>query len=131
MGTDEELMKIKVIFTRYIISFDFMLSILFTIVFSFLIVKNNDDKLLLIISEKLTDVGITVFSVIFPLFFTAFSIIIASSDDKFSKFLQKKGFYQEIIKTFKFTLFIIFIAFIYSIILYSTINVLYELLNKT
>lgn len=114
--------------SRYVFSMDFILSLIFTgTIFSILIFTGNESITLSVV-EKLTHVGITVFSVLFPLFFAALSIIISSSDDEFSKFLQERGYYQEIIKTFKFTLLLIFISFIYSIIFFSTVNVLFETL---
>lgn len=96
---------------RVIFSNDFLFSFVFTILIAiFLNLTFIEEH-----SDNLATVGITIFSIVFPLFFTSFSIIITSSDDEFAKYLQTTGFYQELISSFKFTLYLNFIALITSI----------------
>lgn len=122
-------MKFNHILSRYILSYDLFLSIILTLVSINIFCWYGDNYLLLSLLDKLTDAGVTVFSVIFPLFFAAFTIIITSSDDDFAKFLKENNFYDEIINTFKFTLLLVFITFLYSILLYSTLKLLFNFLN--
>lgn len=65
------------------------------------------------------NVAMTVLSIIFSLFFTAMAIIMSSSDNDFIEFLEKKNTFTELLWSFKFTLFVLFLSLILSIILYS------------
>jgi len=102
-------MKIKDI----IISWDFLsalcISIILWIFLPFWI--NNQFTI------TLYEIGISVLSIIFSVFFAALAIIISSSDDDFVRFLEETGDYTALIDTFKFSLTVLFIALLYSIIL--------------
>lgn len=63
--------------------------------------------------------GISVLSIIFSVYFAALAIIISASDDDFVYFLEAEGHYTAILSTFKFSMFMIFTALIYSIILFA------------
>lgn len=65
------------------------------------------------------NVAMTVLSIIFSLFFTAMAIIMSSSDNDFIEFLEENNTFTELLWSFKFTLFILFLSLILSIILYS------------
>ncbi|MCK8143323.1 hypothetical protein MW871_15950 [Flavobacterium sp. I-SCBP12n] len=65
------------------------------------------------------NVAMTVLSIIFSLFFTAMAIIMSSSDNDFIEFLEEKNTFTELLWSFKFTLFVLFLSLILSIILYS------------
>jgi hypothetical protein len=62
--------------------------------------------------------GISVLSIIFSVFFAALAIIVTSGDDGFIKFLQQTNLYLRLIGFFKFTVEILFIALVFSIVLY-------------
>jgi hypothetical protein len=64
------------------------------------------------------NIGISVLSIVFSVYFAALAIIISSSDDDFVHYLVKNGHYTLIINAFLWTLFSLFIALIYSIVLY-------------
>lgn len=64
-------------------------------------------------------VGITVLSIIFPLFFAAVAIIMASSDDEFVRFLEEKGDYTRLIGSMHFTLVALFLALVVALLLYA------------
>jgi len=96
-----------------IISWDFLLSCALSIV-AWVILPywvNNQFTI------TLYEIGISVLSIIFSVFFAALAIIISSSDDDFVQFLEEEGDYTAIIDTFKFSLSVLFIALVYSIIL--------------
>jgi hypothetical protein len=65
------------------------------------------------------NVAMTVLSIIFSLFFTAMAIIMSSSDNDFIEFLEENNTFTELLWSFKYTLFILFLSLILSIILYS------------
>ena len=64
-------------------------------------------------------VGITVLSIIFPLFFAAVAIIMASSDDEFVRFLEEKHDFTRLIGSMRFTLIVLFFALAAALILYT------------
>lgn len=102
-------MKIKDI----IISWDFILSLATAIVLWIFLpfwISNQ-------FTITLYEIGISVLSIIFSVFFAALAIIISSSDDDFVRFLEETGDYTAIINTFKYSLTVLFIALLYSIIL--------------
>lgn len=102
-------MKIKDI----LFSWDFITSVIIAVVFYFILpywIKND-------FAKNLYDIGISVLSIVFSVFFAALAIIISSSDDDFVRFLEQQGDYTAIIDTFKFSLFLLFVALVYSIIL--------------
>lgn len=64
------------------------------------------------------NVGISVLSIVFSVFFAALAVIITASDDEFVTFLEVTGDYSRLVGTFKFTLGLLFAALILSILLY-------------
>lgn len=86
------------------------LSILVYIIFPYWV--NNE------MMKEIFNIGISILSIIFSVYFAALAIIISSSDDGFVRFLEKEGFYNSIISTFEFTLGSLFIALSYSIIIF-------------
>lgn len=64
------------------------------------------------------NVGITVLSIIFSLFFAALAIIMASSDNEFIAFLEEEGDFTGLLESFKVTLIALFTSLVYSIVLY-------------
>lgn len=102
-------MKIKDI----IISWDFILAVIIAVGLTFVSSFWVSNTFVLTAYE----IGISVLSIVFSVFFAALAIIISSSDDDFVNFLEEEGDYTAIIQTFKFSLLLLFIALVYSIIL--------------
>jgi hypothetical protein len=99
---------------RYIIfSWDIILALVSTVIASFYFYFWINNEFAIVVYE----IGISVLSIIFSVFFAALAIIISSSDDEFVKFLDETGDYKSIISSFKFSLSLLFIALLYSIIL--------------
>src|ERR1041384_3873475 len=69
-------------------------------------------------ARDLYGVGISVLSIVFSIFVAALAIIMSASDDEFLKFLESDGLYTLLLWGFKFTLFLLFVALMYSLILY-------------
>lgn len=67
---------------------------------------------------SLLEMGIGVLSIIFSIFFAALAFIISASDDEFVAFLEKDGLFTRLIGSFKWTVLSLFLALIYSIIIY-------------
>jgi len=105
-------MKIK----KIIKSFDFVLSIIFSLIVYLIFPCWLNNEML----KDIYGIGISVLSIIFSVYFAALAIIISSSDDSFVRFLEKEGFYQEIVSMFEFTLGSLFVALSYSIVIYIT-----------
>lgn len=70
-------------------------------------------------AHDLFGIGISVLSIVFSVYFAALAIIISSSDDDFVRFLEEEGEYTAIITTFQFSLAALFVALIYSLVLYA------------
>src|SRR5205807_1174381 len=97
-------MKLK----SLILAWDFGVAISLTLVCSVLLphwVKNDFTK-------DLYGVGISVLSIVFPVFFAALAVMMASSDDEFVKFLEEQGHYKRLIASMRFTLVVLFLALV-------------------
>jgi len=70
-------------------------------------------------AHDLYGIGISVLSIVFSVYFAALAIIISSSDDDFVRFLEEDGDYTAIISTFQFSLAALFVALIYSLVMYA------------
>lgn len=104
-------MKLK--FKNIFCSWDFILSItLFVLTILLLPYKISN-----VLAKEIYTVAITVLSITFPVFFAALTAIITSSDDQFAIFLDSHGLYKPIINTFKYSLYVIFIALMLAIAL--------------
>jgi len=115
-------MKIKDV----IISWDFIAAIIISILFYVAAPTKIPNEF----AVKLYDIGISVLSIVFSVFFAALAIIISSSDDDFVRFLDEEGDYTAIIDTFKFSLMVLFIALIYSIVLSAVTSYILSMGNK-
>ena len=102
-------------FKSIILSYDFIITLFCVIITNFLL----PDYLNMKFALSFYNVAMTVLSIIFSLFFTAMAIIMASSDNEFIEFLEKKNTFTELLWSFKVTLFILFVSLILSIVLYS------------
>ncbi|MDP2686531.1 MAG: hypothetical protein Q8O62_04880 [Aequorivita sp.] len=110
---------------KYILAFDTTLAVLFTL----LALIFMPLKISAILIKDILGMGIGVLSVIFSIFFAALAFIISASDDDFVEFLERKGLFTRLIDNFNWTVGSLFIALIYSIILYSLCA--FELNNKS
>jgi len=70
----------------------------------------------------------SVLSIVFSVFTASLAIILSSPDDKFVRFLEAEGFYQDILWGFVITLAALFVALVYSIAAFSWTS--YQLGNK-
>jgi hypothetical protein len=65
------------------------------------------------------EIGITVLSIVFSIYFASLSILMASPDNDFILFLEEDGSYTLLIDHFRFTLIALFVGLISSIVLYG------------
>lgn len=100
---------------KLVMSWDLASAIVLTIAGTYLL---NENFLLGSRAKDIYGVGVSVLSIIFSIYFAALSIIISSSDNEFVRFLEEKGQFTELIKTFKFTLVLLFVSLIVAISLY-------------
>ena len=101
-------------FRRIILSWDFLTSLFVLIIISYLI----PELIPLKIMASIYEVSITVFSLLFSIFFSSLAIIISSGDNSFVNFLEQDGSYSEIIWAYKITLISLFSSLVISIFLY-------------
>ena len=64
-------------------------------------------------------IGIAVLSIIFSVFLAALVVIITASDDDFIAFLEETGGYTALVANFRFSLRLLFVAMIYSLVFYA------------
>jgi hypothetical protein len=83
----------------------------------------SPDRILNEFSRDIYSVGITVLSIVFSVYFAALAIMISSGDDEFVEFLEQEGGYTTLISNFRFALFVLLLALIYSIVLYALTTV--------
>lgn len=69
--------------------------------------------------KDIYSIGINVLAIIFSIFFASLAIIISSGDNDFIKFIEEDGLYTLIVDSFKFSIMLLFIALLYSIVLYG------------
>jgi hypothetical protein len=74
-------------------------------------------------SRDIYSIGINVLSIVFSVYFAALAIMISSGDDEFIDFLEAEGGYTTLIKNFRFSLFLLLVALVYSIVLYTLTTV--------
>lgn len=65
------------------------------------------------------NIGITVLSIIFSLFFAALAIIMSSTDNDFILYLEEDKHFTGLMGTFRLVLIMLFLSLIYSIVLYT------------
>jgi ABC-type uncharacterized transport system fused permease/ATPase subunit len=102
-------------FRNIILSYDFVLASITTLFSALFIpswIKGS-------FAAAFYNTGLTVLSIIFSLFFAASAIIMSSTDNEFIKFLEERKQFSRLMHTFKFTLIVLFISLIYSIVLWT------------
>ncbi|KAF2341570.1 hypothetical protein [Flavobacterium tistrianum] len=99
-----------------ILCWDFGLTFLVTLLTFFIL----PDFIIMKFTLSFYNVAMTVLSIIFSLFFTAMAIIMSSSDNDFIEFLEERNTFTELLWSFKFTLLVLFVSLILSILMYCT-----------
>jgi ABC-type spermidine/putrescine transport system permease subunit I len=61
------------------------------------------------------NIGITVLSIVFSIFFAALAVIMTSSDNDFIKFLEEENHFTQLLNSFKITLLMLFVSLIVAI----------------
>jgi hypothetical protein len=102
-------------FKMILFSWDIYLSLPLSLISYFFLPKYLEMEFTL----SFFNIGITVISIIFSLFFAALAIIMSSSDNDFLEFLEQKNQFTTLLWTFKVTLIALFCTLIYSIVLYT------------
>lgn len=82
-------------------------------------------------AQTFYNIGITVLSIVFSLFFAALAIIMSSSDNEFIIFMEEKKRFTRLLNSFKFVLIILFLSLIYSIVLYQCTDYVVKLYKET
>jgi K+-sensing histidine kinase KdpD len=97
-----------------LIYWDLLLALVLAVLLGFILPDNIDNSF----ASTIYGVGISVLSIIFSVFFAALAIIISSGDNDFIHFLEENGDYSIIINSFRFSLILLFISLIVSIIMF-------------
>lgn len=100
--------------SNIILSWDFVGAIIITFITALII----PTYLPLQFCLSFYNIGITVLSIIFSIFFAALAIIMASSDNDFIEFLEVNNDFSALLDSFKITLIMLFISLLYSITLH-------------
>ena len=100
--------------SNIILSWDFVIAIVITLITALII----PSYLTVSFCSSFYNIGITVLSIVFSLFFAALAIIMASSDNDFIEFLEENNDFTALLNSFKITLIMLFVSLIYSIILF-------------
>lgn len=102
--------RVKIIF----LSWDTIIAIIASIIYGLLANKTVSA----IIVKEISLIAISTLSIIFSVFFAALAVLITAGDNDFVIFLQKSDTYANIIWFYKYTLLVIFVSLVFSIILY-------------
>lgn len=105
----------KRFFKTYVFSYDTIIGIVLSVLCIWFLPSWVSGSLII----GLLEMGIGVLSIIFSIFFAALAFIISASDDEFVGFLEEDGFFTRLINSFKWTVLSLFIALIYSIVIYT------------
>ena len=97
------------------VSWDFLFSIIASIAFGFWLPVWVPNEL----AKDYYGIGISVLSIVFSLFFAALAVVITASDDEFVLFLEEHGDYSALVANYKFTLGLLFVALMYSLVFYA------------
>ena len=105
-------------FNTYIKSPDTAISLLLSVIMCFVLPTYIKADFAL----SFYNIGITVLSIIFSLFFAALAIIMSSTDNDFIDFLEDENdkAFTGLMETFKVVLIALFVSLMYSIVLYTT-----------
>lgn len=100
---------------KIILSYDFIISL--TLAIGIRIALCNDISL--IFARDLYSTAISIFSIMFSVYFAAIAIMSSSNDNEFAKYLIKEGLYTEIVWTQRYTLYTILVSLLTAFIFYG------------
>jgi len=103
-----------------VMSGDFIFSFFVSVIVYFVLPEKVPNEF----SRDIYNVGITSLSIIFSVYFAALAIIISSGDNDFIDFFEQEGDYTKLIKNFRYALWLLLIALLSSISLYTTTSFL-------
>ncbi len=98
-----------------VLSWDLLLAVILGLVF----LVSLPESVPVTAAKDIYGVSISVLAIVFSVFFAALAIIITASDDDFVRFLEEEGHYSTLIWSFRYSLLLLFIALIWSIMLYA------------
>ncbi|KAA3646764.1 MAG: hypothetical protein DWQ07_11215 [Chloroflexi bacterium] len=108
--------RVQRLFRKYILSVDLLGAFLVAgIVHSFF------DGIQYSAAKQIFEVSISVLSIVFSIFFAALAILITAGDDDFINFMEENKNYTKIIGTFKYTLSVLFVGLVFSIVLFISV----------
>lgn len=107
--------KLNYFFKTYIKSPDFILALLLALILYLTLPVYIDANF----TSSIYNIGITVLSIIFSLFFAALAIIMSSTDNDFILYLEEEKHFTSLISTFKVVLVFLFLSLILSIVLFA------------
>ncbi|GJQ61067.1 MAG: hypothetical protein SCALA702_01200 [Melioribacteraceae bacterium] len=102
-------------FKQIVISWDFLLTLLILVITYVFVPEAFANNLM----KDVYNMGISVLAIVFSVYFAALAIIISASDNEFIKFLEAEGgLYIALIRTFRYSLILLFVALMLSIFLF-------------
>lgn len=105
----------KTYLKRILISWDILVAIGLSIIVGFIMPKEISTQM----AFEVYNMGISVLSIVFSVYFAALAIIISFSDDDFVEFLEEHQDYTAILWNFKFSLLLLLAALVFSMILFG------------
>lgn len=106
------------VFARVVFSWEFGASIIISIVIYWLAPVDQNA-----VAKDIYSIGINILAILFSIYFAALIFIISSTNDDFVHFMEVEGDYSLLISLFKYCLFILFIALLYSTSIYAVTSV--------
>jgi hypothetical protein len=110
-------MKVAVTLKRIIFAGDFGLALVVVVAMLFLVPSNVNVN----IAKDIFEISVSVLSIVFSIFFAGLAILITAGDNEFVRFLEEDGSYRSIVWSFKFTLFVLFCALLFAIVLFASV----------
>jgi len=103
-------------FLSILVSWDWPLAAILTLVLGWLLPSDATYGL----ANGIFEVSISVLAIVFSIFFAALAILITAGDNDFVRFLERDGLYKEIVWTFRLTFIMLAVALVFAITLYAT-----------
>lgn len=113
-------------FKSFFWSYDFSISLAIGIILYIVLPEFLSMKFMLTYYEII----ITTISIIFSLMFASCSILMSSSDNDFINFLNEKNDFDNLLWTFRITLFALFISLIYALVIFVATNYIVEMAKE-
>ena len=99
--------------SNILMSWDIIVAAIVAVILYFVLPTQIDNDF----ASTVYGIGITVLSIVFSVYFAALAIIISSGDNDFIHFLEDGGNYTTIISSFRFSLILLFVSLVSSIIM--------------